>query len=1037
MKLKSSKFTVILLVLSLVFTQLTGIFSVNNVFAEESNSNYSNIVPGKILVKYKNEEGQKTLDIKSKSTLNKTSLNVNIKEITFPEGTDIFQVINDIKKDSNVEYAEPIYIRNALELFATNPKESKTVAQSVYDPNDPYYQWGEQLGLDEINVTDAWKKVSYEERGNITIAIIDTGIDLDHPDLQKNITEGYDFIKDEAINDGYVEVVDDDHGTHVAGIAAAISDNGEGIAGVAGGVKIMPLRVIGSQGATSQDIGDAIKWAADHNADVINMSLGGEGYSQYEYEAVQYALGKGVTIIAATGNESNHWIKYENGDMDYEEGQERYFSSVHYPAAYSGVIGVGAVTTYNSETPIIADFSNIGAKVDVVAPGVGIYSTVPDDYTSMSGTSMATPFVSGLAALILAANNDLTPEQVQDILIESAIDIVEPLGQVGWDSYYGYGLIDGYRAFNIPRIEMELIADDLLDVEQEITVNITTKDYQGTIVDEVYGEAEIFVEKYNFDKKIWINEETLNTVADVVYGESTTKINLYDVGIYRIHADENDDNQWIWSKSGYVMKKPQSPIANISSGAYTATQTISLLTGTTDAQIYYTLDDSNPTIESSLYEEPITISSSKILKAISYKNNITSDISTYNYTINQNAYTGSGGGGGGGGGSPIGNKSDKKDVKKDKLGKTTVFIDVSEDRINKEIQSPENSSIIIDANTTELVDNIQVSLSSNALKKALNNSKNLIIKSNNVNLEIKPGALNIEDTKSVVKLVINEQNTDRASNPIGMNKVSKIFDFNLLEGNKKVEHFNKPIKLTVKFDVTKVKDINRLGVYYYNEEKQEWEYVGGKINAGSTITFETDHFSKYIVMEYDKTFEDIQGHWAKNDIELMAFKHIANGISNNNFAPDRNITRAEFVTLLTKALNMKKINNNNVFNDVAEDSWYKEAVIKAYDANIIKGMDDRKFGPQENITREQMATIIMNAYAYDTDEKLENIITTADVKFKDEGLTSKWARNNVRLSKVTGLMNGNPDGTFMPKASATRAQAIVVIKNLMEKLDII
>lgn len=167
-------------------------------------------------------------------------------------------------------------------------------------------------------------------------------------------------------------------------------------------------------------------------------------------------------------------------------------------------------------------------------------------------------------------------------------------------------------------------------------------------------------------------------------------------------------------------------------------------------------------------------------------------------------------------------------------------------------------------------------------------------------------------------------------------------------------------------------------------------------------------------MEYDKTFKDISGHWAQYDIELMAAKHIAKGVSENNFAPDENITRAEFAALLTRALNINVTNKENKFADVPEDAWYKEPIMKAFEANIIQGIDDTKFDPDANITREQMATMIMRAYAYTKGIKLENIVITNEVKFKDEGLTSSWARRYVRLVEATGLMNGNPDGTFSP-----------------------
>lgn len=569
MKLKNIKFIAVLMILSLVLTQLIGLFSVPKAFAQQSSSDYSNIVPGKVLVKYKNEEGQNTLGIRA-AQVNKLDSKLNIKEVVLAEGADVFDVINELKQDPNVEYAEPIYKRRALVTFGDTPKRTgKTVEQSVYNPDDPYYAEN-QWGLSAIDLVDAWKKVDFTERESITIAILDSGVDLDHPDLQDNIVSGYDFINDD--NDP-----DDDygHGTHVAGIAAAIADNGIGIAGSAGGVKIMPIKVLDSEGlGTTQNIIDGIQWAVQNGADVINMSLGASGYSILEYDAIKYAVENGVSVIAAVGNESNHWTP-EDGNKNLDDPTDldkdsSYESPVTYPAAYPGVIGVGAIDYLPDLGFFLADFSNVGSTVDVVAPGVDIYSTLPDNtYGWGSGTSMSTPFVAGLAALLKAGNSVLTPEEIFDILVESSIDIVEPLGEVGEDDYYGYGLINGYNAFNTPRLTMELVDEDLMDADEEITVNITTEDYSGSVIDDVYGQALISVERYDYSNSYYADMDEFNTVVDVVYGQGNGVLNLPEPGVYRIYANENDDNDWIWSESGYAVRKPEMPTANVASGTYT------------------------------------------------------------------------------------------------------------------------------------------------------------------------------------------------------------------------------------------------------------------------------------------------------------------------------------------------------------------------------------------------------------------------------------------------------------------------------------
>lgn len=224
---------------------------------------------------------------------------------------------------------------------------------------------------------------------------------------------------------------DHGHGTHCAGIVGA-EKNGEGIIGVSRGAKIMPLKAGCCAGwLYTSDIVSAIYYAADNGADVISMSFGGTGYSSAMRDALAYARDKGVALFAAAGN---------SGD-----------STVSYPAGYEGVIGVGATT--NSDT--VAYFSTRNSTVDISAPGVNIYSTLPTyrvafnseydmstAYDFCSGTSMATPMAAGVAALILSRNPKYTPAQVENALKSNADD----LGAPGRDDSYGYGRVNAHRA---------------------------------------------------------------------------------------------------------------------------------------------------------------------------------------------------------------------------------------------------------------------------------------------------------------------------------------------------------------------------------------------------------------------------------------------------------------------------------------------------------------------------------------------------------------------------------------------------------------
>lgn len=324
-------------------------------------------------------------------------------------GLSIFRVANDkdyisalqtLSKNPEVQYAEPNYIFKAESI-----------------PNDPYYS--QEWGAKTLQAEAAWDKVPLSKRANVTIAILDTGINAAHEDLKNSIVPGYDFVNNDTNPaDGQ------GHGTHVSGIAAAVANNALGIAGIAGGSKIMPIKVLDDTGSgDTSTIIQGIKYAADHGAQIINMSLGGQGTSSAMQDAINYATGKGVTVVAASGN--------ENGAVDM-------------PGNCQNVIAVGAIASNNQR----ASYSNFGPELDVVTPGTQIYSTYiggPSSYTNMSGTSMATPFATGVAALIKAANPSLSPAAVTNILHQSATD----LGTSGFDNYYGYGLVNASKAVDL------------------------------------------------------------------------------------------------------------------------------------------------------------------------------------------------------------------------------------------------------------------------------------------------------------------------------------------------------------------------------------------------------------------------------------------------------------------------------------------------------------------------------------------------------------------------------------------------------------
>ncbi|MDN4592861.1 S8 family peptidase [Polycladomyces subterraneus] len=350
--------------------------------------------PGEVIVKFKN--GTNTSTKQAVHSQESGQVLFHSKEIGFdvvkiPSGKSVTQVVREYRNNPNVEYAEPNYIYHA-----------------DWTPNDPYFstqQWGPQ----KVQAPAAWDIT--KSNSNVWIAIVDTGVQYDHPDLAGKVYAGYDYVdNDWDPYDG------NGHGTHCAGIAAATTNNGTGIAGMAPNASILAVRVLDSSGSgTLDDVANGIIYATDAGANVISLSLGSTAGAQTLKDAVDYAWNHGVVVVAAAGN---------NG-----------LSTPNYPAYYSNAIAVAATTS----SDVKASYSNWGSWVDVAAPGSSIYSTYPtNSYASLSGTSMATPHVAGLAGLLAAQGRSNSN-------IRAAIqNTADPISGTG--TYWTYGRINAYRA---------------------------------------------------------------------------------------------------------------------------------------------------------------------------------------------------------------------------------------------------------------------------------------------------------------------------------------------------------------------------------------------------------------------------------------------------------------------------------------------------------------------------------------------------------------------------------------------------------------
>lgn len=316
------------------------------------------------------------------------------------DGRSPAAVLHLLSRESRVAAAMPDYVRHAFDL-----------------PNDPYFGSAEGY-FTTVRLPEAWD-LSHGSP-NLVIAVLDTGVTA-VGDLSTQLLPGRNAIT------GSADARDDSvmsHGTFVAGVAAATTNNGIGIAGAAWDTGVLPVKVLDARGlGTDFQVADGIVWAVDHGAKVVNLSLGGPGPGQALCAAVSYADSRGAVVVASAGNSASE--------------------TPNYPAACPGVVDVAATDTNGD----FASFSSFGSWVSLAAPGVGIVSTRNDNsYSSGSGTSFAAPIVSAVAALVIAQHPDWTPSRVRTQLEETAQD----RGAQGVDPYYGHGLLDAYAALGGP-----------------------------------------------------------------------------------------------------------------------------------------------------------------------------------------------------------------------------------------------------------------------------------------------------------------------------------------------------------------------------------------------------------------------------------------------------------------------------------------------------------------------------------------------------------------------------------------------------------
>jgi uncharacterized repeat protein (TIGR02543 family) len=358
--------------------------------------------------------------------------------------------------------------------FVMSSYARQTAIDDTYVAIDPYAN--QQYAIDLMDVDQAWSITTGST--NVVIAIIDSGIDTDHEEFEGKISSLSYNSRTKQVGLAYIED-DTGHGTMVAGVIGAKHDNAKGIKGIMEFSTLLIIKANNQDNPNTPDedeselysdsnIIEAIYYAVDHGADVINLSLGGTYANPLTREAVEYAHEEGVIVVAASGNDGN--------------------DDLLYPASFSEVISVGSV----GETRIVSDFSNYNSMVDISAPGEDIVTTyLNNEYRSASGTSFAAPQVSGVIGLLLAHNPNQTPLEIFERVTSTAID----RGTIGKDNYYGYGIINAYQSllFSYYVVSFETFGGTLMDsivVESNEAFQVANPEKIGHVFQGWYLDSE-------------------------------------------------------------------------------------------------------------------------------------------------------------------------------------------------------------------------------------------------------------------------------------------------------------------------------------------------------------------------------------------------------------------------------------------------------------------------------------------------------------------------------------------------------------------
>ncbi len=843
-------------------------------------------------------------------------------------------------------------------------------------PNDPYYtdaidyQWN----LKAIDMVGAWGSGLF---GNdTTIAVIDSGLVSGHEDINyENIISGQNFNAD-ALS---YSTDNTGHGSFIVGVMAAQLNNGKGLAGISPSTKIMPLRCFNSDGASVSTVIAAIDYAIAQQVDIINMSFGTSYYSTYLRDACDRAAAAGIILTAAVGNMGG--------------------SGLMYPAAFDSVIGVGSVDN-NLGSYTVSSYSQQNESVFVTAPAGGVISigtATPGDYeldymdNSNKGTSYAAPVVASLAALAKGRDSNMSPDTFKNLIRETSVD----LGVVGYDVAYGHGMV------NSSRMAAALAHD--------YTVEYTLNDGLGPTA--VISGAYPTVYSLTSDEVIL----PVPTRAGYIFGGWYDTADFSGSAIEKIAEGTVGDLTFTGSmvSGGFHFYAKWQAIAVNTAPIRLADQTVQIGTAipasydgqteavvfTTDAALWFndaqTADVLTYKVEDTIDSEKISFSGSDLT--------FTPDIADAGRSVVFQIYAYDG---------------------FEASTPAVLTISVGSVPASNAILSPETATYDLYSGDSRHVD-IVVDL------LTYNNTLDGIYK--------QEGWLTFLTDYTVSYDNLMGEALIKASYLSGLPVGTYALTFDFSEGS------DSSLLLTVVDSTPTASEGDDTGVT--DDTGDTGDTGGGSSGGDATVVAEISTVIKTTfeemptVIPYDEVeiipqqqsvtqmFDDIdQGSWYLEAVQFVYSHGLFKGVSGSRFAPDENVSRAMFVTVLSRlaAIDSTQFTTNS-FADVQADAWYGPAVGWAATNALVGGYSPQIFGSQDYISREQMV-LILYRYAGWAGLKL-NVLTEERLSdYQDVAVLSPWAFEAMTWAVSSGIINGKQGNCLDPQGMTTRAEVAAILQ---------